>query len=141
MLIVKISCVFFLCLSLLFYLSDNWAIDPFWFSPSYSYILVKKTQPSFKRRLVHWIASLILPLVRWGLQRLEPLIITGDWNLQPPIEVWQDPLVKEYEEIFKSIDFSVLPVPKRGPKMAGGATVANDDHFVAHQRCLHGLNR
>lgn len=116
MVILKISCAVLLSLSLIFYLSDNWAIEPFWFSYSYSYTVVKRTTPSFKRRLVHWMASLILPLVRWGLQRLEPLIITVDWNLQPPIELWQDPLVKEYEEIFRHFDFSVLPVPKRGPK-------------------------
>jgi hypothetical protein len=41
---------------------------------------------------------------------------SGNWNLQPPIDLWKDPLVKEYEEIFRHFDFSVLPVPKRGPK-------------------------
>jgi hypothetical protein len=47
---------------------------------------------------------------------LEPLIHSAHGNLQPPIELWQDPLVKEYKEIFRHFDFSVLPVPKPGPK-------------------------
>jgi hypothetical protein len=41
---------------------------------------------------------------------------SGNWNLQPPVELWKAPLVKEYEEIFTFLDFSGLPVPKRGPK-------------------------
>ena len=116
MLIVKISCVVFLCLSLLFYLSDNRAIEPCWFSYSYSYTVIKKTRPSFKWRLVQWTAFLVLPLILWVLQHLEPLMNSGNWNLQPPIELWKDPLVKEYEQLFRHFDFSVLPVPKRGPK-------------------------
>jgi hypothetical protein len=47
---------------------------------------------------------------------MEPLIISSNWNVQAPLEVWQDPLVKEYEIIFSYLDFSVLPRPKRGPK-------------------------
>jgi hypothetical protein len=40
----------------------------------------------------------------------------GNWDLQPPLAIWTDPLVKEYEHIFKFFDFSALPTPKRGPK-------------------------
>jgi hypothetical protein len=114
MTILKISCVVFLSLTLVFYLSDNWAIAPFHFS--YSYTVVKRTKPSFRKRLVQWTAFLVLPLVRWVLRRLAPLINSGNGNVQPPLDAWQDPLVKEYEEIFQYVDFSVLPVPKRGPK-------------------------
>ncbi len=124
MCIVKISCVVLLTLSFLFYLSDsdNWALEPWWFpySASYSCTVVKKTTLTFRRRLLHWTALLIvpriLPLICWLLRRLEPLIKSGNWNVQAPLEAWQDPLVKEYEELFSSFDFSVLPVPKRGPK-------------------------
>ena len=116
MLMVKISCVFFLCLSLIFYLSDNQAIEPCWFSYGYAYTVIKRTRPSFKWRLVQWTAFLVLPVILWGLHYLEPLMNSGNWNLQPPLELWQDPLVKKYEQIFKYVDFSVLPTPKRGPK-------------------------
>lgn len=118
MVILKISCVFFLCLSFVFYLPDNETIEPPYTYYSYTITLVKLTRakPAFRRRLLYWVAYLILPIVQWGLQRLEPLIASDNWNLQPPLELWQDPLVKEYEQIFNSFDFSVLPVPKRGPK-------------------------
>lgn len=91
-------------------------MEPFWFSYSYSYTVVKRAKPSFKRRLLHWTASLMLPLVRWVLQCLEPLIISDNWNIQPPLELWKDPKVQEYEDIFRYFDFSGLPRPKRGPK-------------------------
>jgi hypothetical protein len=58
----------------------------------------------------------VLPILLWALQHLEPVMYSGNWNLQPPLELWKDPLVKEYEEIFRHFDFSVLPVPQRGPK-------------------------
>jgi hypothetical protein len=58
----------------------------------------------------------VLPVILWALQPMESLMKSGNWNLQPPLEIWKDPLVKEYEEIFKFFDFSVLPVPKHGPK-------------------------
>jgi hypothetical protein len=116
MLIVKISCVFFLGLSVICYLSDNQAIAPCWFSYSSSYTVIRRTRPRFKWRLVHWTAFLVLPILLWGLQYLEPLMKSGNWNLQPPLNLWKDPLVKEYEEIFRHFDFSVLPTPKRGPK-------------------------
>ena len=116
MLIVKISCAIFLCLSVLCYLSDNWAIEPWWGVPSYSSTVVKRPRLSLTWRLVQWTAFLVLPLLLWSLQLLEPLMNSGNWNLQPPIELWQDPLVTDYAEIFTCIDFSVLPVPKRGPK-------------------------
>jgi hypothetical protein len=54
--------------------------------------------------------------VHWVLQRLEPLIISDNWNLQPPLGLWKDPKVQEYEEIFWYFDFSGLPRPKCGPK-------------------------
>jgi hypothetical protein len=116
MLIIKTCSVVFLCLSLLVYLSDNWAMEPFWLSRSYSYTVIKRTQPNFKWRLVQWTAFLVLPGLLWVLQHLEPLMTAGDWKLQPPVERWKDPLVKEDEQIFRFIDFSGLPVPKRGPK-------------------------
>jgi hypothetical protein len=118
MLLVKISCVVVLSLSVVFHLSnnDNWAIEPPNFSYSYSCTIVKRAKPRFRRRLLQWTAFLVFPLVCWVLQRLEALIHSAHGNLQPPIELWQDPLVKEYVEIFRHFDFSVLPVPKRGPK-------------------------
>lgn len=94
MLIVKISCVFFLSLLLIFYLSDNRAIEPCWFSYSCSYTVIKRTRASFKWRLVQWAALLVLPVILWVLQHLEPLMNSGNWDLQPPIELWQDPLEK-----------------------------------------------
>ena len=124
MVIIKTSCIFLLSLSLIFYLSDNWAIEPFWCSSSYSYTVVKRAKLAFRRRLLHWTASLVLPLVRWLLQRLEPLIISGNWNVQPPLEVWKDPKVQEYEDIFRYFDFSGLPRPKRGPKKNTSAVYA-----------------
>jgi len=116
MLILKIPCIFLLCLSLAFYLSANCSIEPYWFSHSYSYTVVKRTQPNFKWRLLQWTALLVLPIIIWILLPLEPLMKSGNWNLQPPLEIWTDPLVKEYEHIFSFFDFSVLPHPKRGPK-------------------------
>ena len=116
--LLKISCVFFLCLSFVFSLPDNETIEaPYtYYSSTITLVKLKRAKPAFRRRLLYWAAYLILPIVRWGLQRLEPLITSDNWNLQPPLETWQDPLVKEYEEIFNSIDFSVLPLPTRGPK-------------------------
>ena len=118
MLILKISCVVLLCLSVVFHLSnnDNGAIEPPNFSYFYSCTVVKRAKPSFRRRLLQWAAFLVFPLVCWVLQRLEVIINSAHGNLLPPIELWQDPLVKEYEEIFKYFNFSVLPVPKPGPK-------------------------
>jgi hypothetical protein len=40
----------------------------------------------------------------------------GQWHLRSPLSLWEDPLVQEYEAIFAYLDFSVLPIPKRGPK-------------------------
>jgi hypothetical protein len=122
--IVKISCVVFLTLSFVLSLSDtdNWALEPWWFpsSASYSCTVVKRPTLTFRRRLLQWTALLIvpiiLPLLCWLLRRLEPLIISANWNVQAPLEAWQDPLVKKYEDIFNVFDFSGLPGPKRGPK-------------------------
>lgn len=122
--IVNISCVVFLTLSFVLYLSDtaNGAIEPWWFpySASYSCTVVKRTTLPLRRRLLHWTALLIVPLLVpllcWLLRRLEPLITSANRNVQAPLEAWQDPLVKEYEEIFRGVDFSGLPVPTRGPK-------------------------
>jgi hypothetical protein len=116
MCIVKIFWVVFLSVTFVLYCSDTWAREPLWFSYSSSYTVVKRTQPSFKRRLMQWTAWLIFSLLCWGLHRLEPLIASDIGYLQPPLDAWQDPLVKDYEQIFEYFDFSVLPVPKRGPK-------------------------
>jgi hypothetical protein len=114
--ILKIFCVCFLCLAFVLSRSDTWAIEPWWFPYSYSTTVVKRTRPSFTWRLVRWAAFLVLPLLLWVLQPLKPVMNSGQWHLQPPVELWEDPLVKAYEEIFTFIDFSVLPVPTRGPK-------------------------
>ena len=116
MLIIKISCVFFLCLAFVCDVSDDQALEPSWLSSSSSYTVIKRTRPSLKWRLIQWTAFLVLPVLLWGLQHLEPLMHSSHWNLLPPLALWEDPLVKEYEEIFTYFDFSVLPMPKRGPK-------------------------
>lgn len=118
MVILKISCVFLLCLSFVFYLPNNETIEPTHAEYYYTVtvVKVKRAKLAFRRYLLYWTAFFILPIVFWGLKRVEPLIQSSNWAVQPPLEAWQDPLVKEYEQIFNFFDFSVLPVPKCGPK-------------------------
>jgi hypothetical protein len=78
--------------------------------------MVKRPRLTFRWRLLRWTAGVVLPLLLWGLQHLEPLMAAGQWHLRAPLTLWEDPLVKDYETIFASLDFSVLPIPKRGPK-------------------------
>lgn len=123
---VRISCVVLLCLVFVCYVvsvfslseNDTWALEPWWFpySHSLSYTVVKTPTMTFRGRLLQWTAFLMFPLVRWLLRRLEPLLMSGNCTVQPLLDTRQDPFVNEYEAIFRYFDFSVLPVPRRGPK-------------------------
>ena len=116
MLITKRVCVCLLCLAVMWYLSDTRAIEPSWPPASVSCTVVKRPRLTFRWWLIRWTARVVLPILLWGLQHLEPLMTTGQWHLRSPLTLWEDPLVKEYEAIFACLDFSVLPIPERGPK-------------------------
>ncbi len=86
MFVLKIFCVVLLSISLLLYLSDNQTIAPCCCSYSSTFTVIKRAIPRFGSCLTHLVAALVLPLGFWCLHRLEPLLNSGRWKIEPPVE-------------------------------------------------------
>jgi hypothetical protein len=116
MYLVKMFCIVILSASFICYLANDGAIEPLRALEFSTFTVVKRVTPTLRSWLLPLLAFLVLPLVGWGLHLLEPLMHSHNWHVQPPLALWEDPFVQEYEAIFSYFDFSVLPVPTSGPK-------------------------